>query len=153
MINIRFLKDSNNQKQVLDKVTELNTLAKSGIYKYIDLQHRATQAFNIIGKIGVPPIGERAPEATSVEGYTITLYGIVKEMENHPPLMEMRVNAKNKGGAFRAIFFVLNPDKDTEEIYFTKAVIKTDTYSREFEDALIESELMMKKFLERGEGL
>ncbi|TKJ93402.1 hypothetical protein PO903_10575 [Paenibacillus sp. PK4536] len=75
--------------------------------------------------------------------YTIQL---VKELRNHVPLLEFRVNWKGLG-AFRAIFFEYYYS-NTQILIFTKSIIKKSTYSQEFEEIVQQSELLYSNFLE-----
>lgn len=75
--------------------------------------------------------------------YTIQL---VKELRDHVPLLEFRVNWKGLG-AFRAIFFEYCYS-NTQILIFTKAIIKKTTYSQEFEEIIEQSEIIYSNFLE-----
>ncbi|SDN64554.1 hypothetical protein [Alkalicoccus daliensis] len=97
-------------------------------------------------EIGVPPKRLRNLIGESIEGHIITLAEFVKELDDHPPLLELRVNWPATG-AFRAIFFY-KEDEFNQYLYFTQAVIKKYTFSQEFEAAVIKSEKMMRNFFE-----
>lgn len=143
-INIEFLEDENGQQQVVDLIT---SIAKSGksYREYAELSSRVAQVLDYLYEVGVPPKDKRTIYAESLDSYQITLTEVVKELDNHPPLLELRANWKPIG-AFRAIFFCIKDDDGNESIYFTKAVIKEATYSSDFEDAVVNSEKMMRDF-------
>lgn len=143
MIRIDFMEDENGVQQVINLLTYIARAARQND-DYKEFSHRIAQAFDYIEEIGVPPDHLRNVEGESIEGFTITLNDVVKELNNHPPLLELRVNWPPVG-AFRAIFFY-EEDGDGQEIYFTQAVIKESTFSRDFENAVVKSESMMKDF-------
>ncbi|WP_103110928.1 hypothetical protein [Brevibacillus reuszeri] len=78
--------------------------------------------------------------------YTIRL---VKELRNHVPLLEFRVNWKN-AGAFRCIFFEHRVG-NLQVLLMVKAVLKQNTYSAEFERIAVEAELVYKDFTSNPE--
>ncbi|ETT61819.1 hypothetical protein BSK66_27880 [Paenibacillus odorifer] len=67
--------------------------------------------------------------------YTILL---VKELRDHVPLLEFRVNWKETGG-FRAIFFEQQIDGN-QILIFVNAVVKKKTYDPNFERIVVEAE-------------
>lgn len=153
MVRIDFLEDEESVQQVVTLLSDIVLTAKvDDVYK--EFSHRITQAFDYLEEIGVPPKHLRTIQGESLEGFTITLADVVKELENHPPLLELRVNWPPVG-AFRAIFFY-EEDENGQSIFFTQAVIKQSTFSQDFEDAVINSEAIMKDFLnqsKKGDGL
>ncbi len=106
---------------------------------YAVLAARTAQLFDYMKDIGVPPIEKRTLYGVSSVGNPITLVDVVKELNHHPPLMEARANWRPVG-AFQAIFFYEIDEKGNQSIYFTKAIIKQATYSRDFEHAISASE-------------
>ncbi|MEN1990846.1 hypothetical protein [Paenibacillus hubeiensis] len=77
--------------------------------------------------------------------YTIRL---IKELRDHVPLFEFRVNWKS--GAFRLIFFEYIHG-NVQILVMTKAVIKYETYSEEFEKIADESDRLYAAFTRNPE--
>jgi hypothetical protein len=144
MIEIEFLPDEHGNQQVIDLITSIANRAMED-EDYAELAARIAQLLDYMKAIGVPPIEKRTLYGISSVGNPITLVDVVKELNHHPPLMEARANWRPIG-AFRAIFFYEINDKGNQSIYFTKAVIKQATYSRDFEHAISASEKMMVEF-------
>lgn len=143
-ITIEFLEDNQGNQQVMDLVLDIAMRAQTD-EQYREMAKRITQVFSYLKHIGVPPRHQRTIKATSKDGFTITLVDIVKELTYHKPLLEIRVNWRFVG-AFRAVFFYEQDTQGNQVLYFTKAVIKEDNYSEEFEGIVAESELMMNDF-------
>lgn len=146
-IQIEFLEDEHGKKQVLDVVA---SIAKKAINdkEYREFSGRITVLFQIMKNRGVQyeekGIGE-------VDGKTVYLLEMVKNLDDHPPLCESRVNwPKLEYGAFRAIFFYEEDEQGNQKIYFTQAVVKNKTYSAEFEKAIEISEEMMRNHYSKG---
>lgn len=74
----------------------------------------------------------------------------MKELVDHPPLLEFRVNWRG-AGAFRTVFFV-HQYEDVQFLIFVSATIKTATHSAEFEQLVHESEIFHKKFIQSPEN-
>lgn len=144
MVEIEFLEDEKGNQQVIDLISSIVSRANRD-ENYAELAARIAQLLDYMKDIGVPPIEKRTLYGISSSGNPITLVNVIKELNNHPPLMEARANWRPVG-AFRAIFFYEIDDKGNQTIYFTKAVIKQATFSQEFENAIVESEKMMYKF-------
>lgn len=145
-IQIEFLEDEHGRKQVLDVVADIAKKAHTD-KEYKEFSGRITVLFQILKNRGVQfekGIGE-------IEGKTVYLHEMIKELERHPPLYESRVNwSKLKFGAFRAIFFYEEDESGNQKIYFTQATVKEKTYSEEFEKAIRISEKMMKDHYSKG---
>ena len=145
MVEIEFLADEHGNQQVIDLITSIADRAMTD-KDYAELAARIAQLLDYMKDIGVPPIEKRTLYGISSVGNPIILVvDEVKELNYHPPLMEARANWRPVG-AFRAIFFYEMDDKGNQTIYFTKAVIKQATYSRDFEHAISASEKMMVDF-------
>ncbi|MFD2828881.1 hypothetical protein [Corticicoccus populi] len=141
---MEFLEDENGQQQVIDLIHDIVTKAQTD-KNYREMAKRIAQVFQHLKTTGVPPEHLSTINAKSTDGFTITLVDIVKELTEYKPLLETRINWKPVG-AFRAIFFYEEDSRGNQIIYYTKAVIKTSTFSQDFEDIAAESEKMMKEF-------
>ncbi|ALP38010.1 hypothetical protein ASL14_19270 [Paenibacillus sp. IHB B 3084] len=86
---------------------------------------------------------------TPISGNSLYSIRIVKELRNHPPLLEFRVNWRG-AGAFRAVFFKYH-FKDIQVLVFTQATIKTHTFSQEFEKLIKKSEVQYIAFMKSPE--
>ncbi|MDY8116758.1 hypothetical protein UY286_04805 [Paenibacillus polymyxa] len=86
---------------------------------------------------------------TSISENSLYSIRIVKELRNHPPLLEFRVNWRG-AGAFRAVFFEYYLD-DIQMLVFTQATVKTNTFSQEFERILEKSEAQYIAFMKSPE--
>lgn len=78
--------------------------------------------------------------------YTIQL---VKELRNHVPLLEFRVNWKN-AGAFRCLFFEHRTD-NMQLFLMVNAILKQTTYSEDFERIAVEAEELYHDFRKNPE--
>ena len=146
-IQIEFLEDEHGRKQVLDVVADIAKKALTD-KEYKEFSGRITVLFQILKDRGVQyeekGIGE-------VEGKTVYLLEMVKQLDRHPPLCESRVNwPRLEYGAFRAIFFYEEDEQGNQKIFFTQAVVKNKTYTEEFEEAIRISEKMMKDHYSKG---
>lgn len=147
MITIQFLKDSNGDYQVADLLKNIVTKSSTDD-NYGELAARIYQVLDILKDYGVPHKDLRTHFGQSLKGNPITLKEIVKELRDYPPLLELKVNWKPIG-AFRALFFYINDNAGNQTIYFTKAVIKQDTFDPYFETAAQESLKIMQVFLQK----
>lgn len=151
-ITIEYLEDPNGDLQVVDFLSDLADKALEDD-DYSNLLKRIDTVFTILEEIGVPEIDNRTHFATGHKNQTITLVDIVKELRDHPPLLETRANWRGVGdGAFRAIFFYEKDRDGNQTIYFTQALLKEDTYSPAFEQAVQISEQMMYDFYSKKGG-
>ncbi len=147
-IYIEYLEDKDGHQQVVDLISEIIIKSESNDVnstEYNKLRQRITHGLFYIGQVGITKEKLNEVIGQTDEGNIFTLTKLVKPLRNHPPLYEFRVNWRPIG-AFRAIFFYEKDDEGNQFIYFTKAVIKHSTYSKEFEDIIVESELMQKEF-------
>lgn len=78
--------------------------------------------------------------------YTILL---VKQLNDHVPLLEFRINWQGTG-AFRAVFFEHIEDGD-QVLYFVQAVVKQKTFDLSFETIVKEAENAYRGFMTRQE--
>lgn len=78
--------------------------------------------------------------------YTILL---VKQLNDHVPLLEFRINWQGTG-AFRAVFFEHIEGED-QILYFAQAVVKQKTFDLDFETIVAQAEHAYKGFLTRKE--
>jgi hypothetical protein len=85
-------------------------------------------------------------ETESGKPYTIQL---VKELRNHVPLLEFRVNWKN-AGAFRCLFFE-HRTGNMQLLLMVNAVLKQTTHSPEFERIAVEAEDLYHDFRKNPE--
>lgn len=151
-ITIEYLEDPNGEQQVLEFLSDLADKAMLDD-DYSNLLTRIDVILTILEEIGVPEINNRTHFAKGHKDQMITLVDIVKELTNHPPLLETRANWRAIGnGAFRAIFFYEKDRIGNQTIYFTQAVLKEDTYSPAFEKAVQISEQMMYDFYSKKGG-
>lgn len=147
-ININYLEDKDGNQQVVDVINEIITKSESANEDnkdYNQLRQRITHGLYHIGEVGITEEKLKEVVGYTDEGNIFTLTRLVKHLRNHPPLYEFRVNWRPIG-AFRAIFFYKEDAKGDQYIYFTKAVIKSDTFSQDFEDIAAESETMLREF-------
>lgn len=147
-ININYLEDKDGNQQVVDMLNEIISKSDSDdedSKDYNQLRQRITHGLSYIGEVGITEKKLKEVIGYTDEGRIFTLTKLVKSLRNHPPLYEFRVNWKPIG-AFRAIFFYEEDAKGNQNIYFTKAVIKPDTFSQDFENIAVESETMLREF-------
>jgi len=150
-ITIQYLEDSNGNQQVVDLIRQIAHRALVDD-DYKNLSVRIGRVLTLLKAVGVPEINDRCLKTTGHQNQEITLVDVVKELRDHSPLLESRANWIPVG-AFRAIFFYEKDRNGDQYIYFTQAVIKQKTYSRDFEDAIERSERMMYDFYQRKRGL
>lgn len=147
-IYIEYLEGKDGNQQVVDMISEIITESEStdaDNKDYDQLRQRITHGLYYIGEVGITKEKLEEVIGHTDEGHVFTLTRLVKPLINHPPLYEFRVNWRPIG-AFRAIFFYEEDTKGDQHIYFTKAVIKSHTFSQEFEDIVAESEIMLRDF-------
>ncbi|MDN4617264.1 hypothetical protein QCD85_04110 [Paenibacillus sp. PsM32] len=142
---IEFIEDPNTGKQeVYELINQVRQEASQNVdqmqmFKFI------MNGLEFLEKHGIPVATQKYFVDMREDGkpYTIQL---VKELRDHVPLLEFRVNWKGLG-AFRAIFFEYYYS-NTQILIFTKAIVKKTTYSQEFEKIIQQSELLYSNFLE-----
>ncbi len=115
--------------------------------EYTTFAERVLVLFDILEDRG---IDTEENESRVFNGKTIHLHKPIKKLQWHYELYESRVNwHKLEYGAFRAIFFCEIDARDNQYIYFTKAVIKKETRSKEFEDAIKISKKIREKYYKK----
>ncbi|TVX85537.1 hypothetical protein [Paenibacillus agilis] len=142
---IEFLHDPNTgQQQVLDFIRQLKLEAE----KEQDTGKLQLFAFIIRGLEflelhGVTHAFKNYFQTHREDGrpYTIML---LKELRDHVPLLEFRVNWKGSG-AFRAVFFEWEYE-GMQVLCFTRAVIKQTTFDDDFERIANEAESVYADF-------
>lgn len=145
---IEYLNDSHGNQQVVDLIRHITQRAQTDDH-YKNLSVRIGRVLTLLQNVGVPEVNNRVLKTIGHTGYEITMADVVKELRNHPPLLETRANWPPVG-AFRAIFFHETHRNGDQHIYFTEAVIKNNTFSQDFEDAVERSEKMMYEFYRTG---
>ncbi|MFC7561634.1 hypothetical protein ACFQY3_25605 [Paenibacillus farraposensis] len=78
--------------------------------------------------------------------YTIQL---IKELRDHVPLLEFRINWEGFG-AFRSVFFEYCRE-DHQFLVFARAIVKQTTYSADFEQIVQETEQLYMDFINNPE--
>lgn len=155
MANIDFVVDYNGEQQAYEFIfTDMVEIAKKDP-DYANIIHIITQALDKIEIVGLMPedelfLGEKLDDTP----YSIR--PLVKELNRQPHehlLYELRINY-NRVAAFRAIFFIRHPEEE-ETFYFTRALLKQETQSAEFDKAFRESQRIVTDFessIERGDS-
>lgn len=124
-----FLEDEDGCSQVIETINFLREEAM-GNPDNEQLSLFVLAAMNFLETLGIPLALTVFFTTTRRDGRPYTIR-VVKELVNHPPLLEFRVNWRG-AGAFRALFFVYKVD-DIQFLVFVRATIKLTTYSAEFE--------------------
>ncbi len=146
MPTIKFTKDENGIQQVKEAVNDLaNTIVDPDRKKLYMLVIRG---FRFIERHEIPANRELF-FSTMLEENTPYTIRLVKELKYHQPLLEFRVNWRG-AGAFRAIFFEYEYEGQ-KVLVFTRATIKQQTTSSEFEKLVVESEEIYMSFLHHPE--
>ncbi|NMO98134.1 hypothetical protein [Paenibacillus lemnae] len=143
---IEFLPDESGDEQALSLIHDIRSK--------IDSDEDMKQLFIFIMRgleflegHGLGALNEYFIDETE-DGFPYTIR-LVKELRNHVPLLEFRVNWKN-AGAFRCVFFEHRVG-DLQVLLMIKAVLKQATYSPEFEKIALESESIYKDFVKNPE--
>lgn len=144
MAIISFASDENGNKPALTYLLDLTSRAEAGGTDAKWLLPRIRFALDSITKYGVPDAILKNLYGDA-DGNPFTLMEVVKPLVNHPPLLELRINMKDKKGAYRAVFFA-HESNGQQYLVFTRSVLKEDTFSSEFEIAVAETEAMYPDF-------
>jgi hypothetical protein len=145
MAIIEFALDQHGQKPVLNHLNILKTQAQAGDADALWILPRITRALNFAGRHGIPDAIDKIFTDTDDDGVVFTLAKPVKELVHHRPLLELRVNRKGYG-AFRAIFFPFVYEGQ-QVLVFTRSVLKQQTSSVDFDNAVQDTEVMLPDFL------
>ncbi|MEB8638241.1 hypothetical protein P4H32_31905 [Bacillus cereus] len=141
---IEFLYDPQLQTQpVLDLIHQIEANAESDpgmmqLYKFI------IRGLEFLERHGIPHVIHHYFTGIREDGrpYTIKM---VKQLRNHVPLMEFRVNWEGTG-AFRAVFFEYQHE-GKQILIFPRAVVKQSTYDPDFERIAREAEAIYHDFM------
>ena len=155
MANIDFVVDYNGEQQALDFIfTEMVEMAKKDP-DYANIVYLITQALDRIEIVGLMPEDEFFT-GKKLDDTPYTFRPLMKSLDHQPNehlLYELRINYK-RVAAFRAIFFIRHPEEG-ETFYFTRALLKQEEQSPEFNKAFRESQRIVSDFessVERGDS-
>jgi hypothetical protein len=134
-------------RPVLDLINQIEVEAQGDagmlqLYKFI------IRGLEILENHGLDNALKNYLYGTREDGKPYTIK-IAKELRNHIPLIEFRVNWTGTG-AFRAIFFEYVHSKK-QILIFTRAVVKQATYDPDFERIARESETIYHDFMANPE--
>lgn len=142
--NIIFLYDPDRQTQpVFDLITSIELESHSNpemrqLYKLIIRGLEFLENFGMLHGLKQYFTGSREDGAP----YTIK---VVKELRDHPPLLEFRVNWRG-AGAFRAVLY-----RGDQFLIFPRGVLKQSTYDPDFERVVKEAEAIYSDFMANQE--
>lgn len=144
---IWFLKDEEERVPVKLCLHQLIRRAETNatFTQYVEL---IFQALEFLEKWGIPHSMNEF-FTTPISGDSLYSIRIVKELRNHLPLLEFRVNWRG-AGAFRAVFFEYHLD-DIQVLVFAQAIVKTHTFSQEFERIIKKSKAQYIAFMKSPE--
>ncbi|QQZ58926.1 hypothetical protein JI735_19545 [Paenibacillus sonchi] len=142
-----FLEDENGCSQVLETIKSLGEEA-GGSPEKGQLSLYVLSALDFLESIGLPLALTVFFTTKRKDGGLYTIR-VVKELVNHPPLLEFRVNWRG-AGAFRALFFAYEI-KDIQFLVFVRATIKLATYSPEFEKIIKVTKSVYSTFIQSPE--
>lgn len=147
IIIIEFASDlQTGNRPVLDHLNNLRTLVQAKDADASWILPRIVRALDFTRRHGVPGSLNRQLMDVDDVGAPFTLTEPVKALKHHPPIHELRVNKKDRGGAFRALFFPY-PFEGDQILVFTRSVMKQDTSDQDFDIAVSETEAMLPDFL------
>ncbi|MBE3650830.1 hypothetical protein [Paenibacillus polymyxa] len=146
MVYIEFAKDNSGQRPVLNELERLRKQAAANNPEAIWLLQRITRALQFAQRYGIPEALIHNLISEDDVGIPFTLVQPVKALKSHQPLYELRVNQKNRKGAFRAIFFT-HIFEGNQILVFTYSVMKMKTSSPEFDRMVELTERMIPDFL------
>ena len=142
----KFAMTEHGNRPVYDELESLSYLMRQGDATASWLLPRILRAIAFAERHGIPDSFFRTLVDNGNDGLPFTLVEPVKALKHHRPLIELRVNKPNRGGAYRAIFFPFEYEGEQFLIY-TRSVIKQNTSSAEFDLAVQETEAMIPNFL------
>lgn len=146
MVTTKYAMSEHGNRPVYDELRELARLVRQGDLEAAWLLPRILRSIAFAERHGIPDSLLRTLVANDDKGSPFTLVEPVKALKHHQPLIELRVNKRNRGGAFRAIFFPFEYEGEQFLIY-TRSVIKQNTSSADFEQAVNETKAMLPDFL------
>lgn len=145
---IEFVSDPvTGEKQVLSLIRELGSKGKMD-KETLQLYMLIIRGLQFLERYGLQESFKTYFKTHREDGLPYTIL-LVKELRDHVPLVEFRVNWKGIG-AFRAVFFE-QQSGDYQILAFVKAVVKKETYDPEFERIVQESEMIYYDFLAHPE--
>jgi hypothetical protein len=145
MATITFLPDHEGNKKALQFIDDIRKKALQGNKYYEELLVYIVRGFDHLRQYGVNPEYPDTFFTTSKIGETsIITFQLTKPLRYHPPLWEMRINLRPS--AFRAVFFPFKKGDDSQILFFTHAMLKTQTSSLAFGKLIEESEKIVQDF-------
>lgn len=148
MAIIEFMKNqTDGSKPVLVLLNHLKERAQSSSDD-AQLLSLIIRGMEFLEKHGLPVSLGKYFVSTRDDGGLFTIL-LAKELKYHRPLLEFRMNWLGTG-AFRVVFFEFE-SKGNQILVFSRATIKQETSSKEFEDCIKETEALLPDFLDYPE--
>lgn len=148
---IEFLYDPSTQTQpVSDVIDNLRSEGVAGDVGKLQLFKLVQRGLEFLEKHGMPSASIQyfTTERDDGSPYTIRL---VKNLSQHVPLLEFRINWTGTG-AFRATFFECPHPKTGQQILiFVRAVVKVSTFDPDFERIATETDVIYSNFMQNPE--
>lgn len=145
---IEFLKDpSSDEKEVLSLLHSIMEKGKNDP-DYLQLFSLIMRGMEFLERHGLMDALRTYFQTTREDGYPYTIK-LIKELRDHKPLFEFRVNWKGLG-AFRVVFFE-HTVGEVQVLCFARGVIKQSTHDPEFERIAHEVGMMHLDFLKSSE--
>ncbi|WP_054029193.1 hypothetical protein [Bacillus sp. FJAT-28004] len=145
---IEFINDpKTDKKQVLDLIRELGLKGQQDA-DILQLYMLIIRGLQFLERFGLQEAFKTYFKTHREDGLPYTIM-LVKELRDHIPLIEFRVNWQGIG-AFRAVFFE-HQMNEQQILFFVKAVVKNRTFDSEFERIVQETESMYSDFLTHPE--
>ncbi|MNB91618.1 hypothetical protein D3C75_387010 [compost metagenome] len=144
---IWFAKNEKGVSQVEEYMKQMITDAKNNLAQkqLVDL---VMQALEYLGEWGIP-YSQNEFFVADLNNNSLYSIKLVKELKDHPPLLEFRVNWRG-AGAFRAVFFEYRQDM-TQILIFVEAIVKESTFSLQFEEMVLRCEQYYDAFMKSPE--
>ncbi|ALS09874.1 hypothetical protein ABE82_26000 (plasmid) [Paenibacillus peoriae] len=145
---IEFLKNPDNQKKPVLELIQTIQQYSSTDPNYLQVLKFVIRGLEFVEKHGLPLAKQIYYTDLREDGrpYTIQL---IKELRDHVPLLEFRINWEGFG-AFRSVFFEYCRD-NYQFLVFARAIIKQTTYSDDFEQIVQETEQLYEDFINNPE--
>lgn len=145
MVTIIYLKE-NSKSQVITKITNIAQMGIEGDLESQQLAKYIRQGLDQLSKVGIPKNKKLVMIGKEVSG-DLRTFNLLKEIISLHPLLEFRVNRRTPG-AFRAIFFEYQLNKEQQLLVFTRALLKKgDPNPPELQTAISESESLYLDFI------